>query len=60
LDADEKIVPQQFAVTASYFFAGKNIVETHRIDLRPFIGTEGERDPLVDELEKLREVVKNI
>lgn len=56
--ADQKVVPQQFAITASYGFAGKQVCETHRIDLRPFIGTEGERDPIVDELENLRKVVE--
>lgn len=57
--ADPKVVPQQFAVRASYGFAGKQVSETHRIDLRPFIGTEGERDPVVDELEKLRKIAEN-
>jgi hypothetical protein len=53
-DADPSIVPQQFSITAEYGFAGKRVKETHHIDLRPYIGSEGERDPIVDELEKLR------
>ena len=53
-----EVTPQQFIVTASYEFAGKKVEEVHRIDLRPYIGTEGERDPLVEELEKLRQAVE--
>jgi hypothetical protein len=56
--ADATVVPQQFSVVATYSFAGKQVTETHRIDLRPYIGSEGERDPLVDELEKLRKVAE--
>lgn len=55
---DASIVPQQFTITAEYEFARKQVKETHRIDLRPYIGTEGERDPIVDELEKLRIVAE--
>ncbi|MDD2180444.1 hypothetical protein OIN59_23665 [Acidovorax sp. D2M1] len=56
--ADVTVVPQQFSVTATHSFAGKQVIETHRIDLRPYIGSEGERDPVVDELEKLRKVAE--
>ena len=52
------VVPQQFAVTAAYGFAGKQVNETHRVDLRPYIGSEGEQDPIVEELEKLRKVAE--
>jgi hypothetical protein len=55
-DADASVVPKQFSVTAAYSFAGKQITETHCIDLRQFIGSEGERDPIVEELEKLRKI----
>jgi len=50
--------PQQFNITAVYAFGGKKVEETHRIDLRPYIGTEGERDPVVEELEKIRQVME--
>jgi len=56
--ADAAVVPQQFSVTATYSFVGKQVTEIHRIDLRPYIGSEGERDPVVDELEKLRKVAE--
>lgn len=52
------VTPQQFNIAATYEFAGKNVEEVHRIDLRPYIGTEGERDPVVEELEKLRQVAE--
>lgn len=57
-DADASIVPQQFAITAEYEFSRKKVKETHRIDLRPYFGTECERDPVVDELEKIRIVAE--
>ncbi|MEZ5631571.1 MAG: hypothetical protein R3F09_12820 [Burkholderiaceae bacterium] len=57
-NADPSVVPQQFSVTATYSFSGKQVNETHRIDLRPYIGSEGERDPVVEELEKLRKVAE--
>jgi len=50
--------PHQFNITATYEFSGKPVEEVHRIDLRPYIGSEGERDPLVDELEKIRQIIE--
>jgi hypothetical protein len=29
-----------------------------RVDLRPYIGTEGEHNPVVDELERIRKVME--
>lgn len=57
-DADQNSVPQQFTVTATYGFGGKEFIETNRIDLRPYIGSEGERDPIVEELEKMRKIAE--
>lgn len=57
-DADSGVVPKQFAVTAAYGFTGKQVSETHRVDLRPYISSEGEQDPIVEELEKLRKVAE--
>lgn len=57
-DADQNAVPQKFKITAEYNFGTKEFHETNHIDLRPYIGTEGERDPLVDEVEKLRKLVQ--
>ena len=57
-DAHENGVPQKFKITAQYNFGTKEFHETNRIDLRPYIGTEGEQDPLVEEIEKLRKLVQ--
>lgn len=57
-DADPNVLPQLFTITTSYSFGSKKIIEICPIDLRPYIGSEGERDPLVDELAKLREIVE--
>jgi hypothetical protein len=51
-------VPQQFTITAKYLFGGKEFNEINHIDLRPYIGSEGEHDPVVEELEKLRKVAE--
>lgn len=53
-NASPDVCPMQFNVTATYEFFGKMAVEVNRIDLRPYIGTEGEHDPVVEELERIR------
>jgi hypothetical protein len=57
-DADQAAVPRQFTVRAVYHFGAKKIDEVNHIDLMPYIGSEGERDPVVDELEKLRKLIE--
>lgn len=57
-NARTEITPPQFNVAATYEFRGKRIEEMNRIDLRPYIGSEGERDPVVEELEKIRQVIE--
>jgi len=52
------ICPTQFTITAQYEFSSKQVVEKHHIDLRGYLGSEGERDPLVEELEKIRKVME--
>lgn len=47
-------LPQQFVVTATYSYMGKQVVEKNFIDLRPFAQSEGKRNPIVEELEKIR------
>ncbi len=39
---------------ATYEFFSKKVRETTRVDLRPYLGSEGQADPLVEELERLR------
>lgn len=50
--------PTQFSITATYEYLGRSITEVNRIDLRPYIGSEGERDPIVEELERIRRVME--
>ncbi|HDL7776107.1 TPA: hypothetical protein PXP36_003717 [Yersinia enterocolitica] len=47
-------LPQQFMITATYSYMDKEVVERNHIDLRPFSRSEGERNPIVEELEKIR------
>ena len=58
-NSSSDVCPAQFNVTATYEFLGKEVTEVNRIDLRPYIGTEGERDPIVEELERIRKVMEN-
>ncbi len=58
-DAKEEAVPTQFSITATYEFAGKQVSEVSRIDLRPYIGTEADRDPIAEELERIRKVMES-
>ena len=57
-NAQPDVSPTQFNVVATYEFLGKKIEELNHVDLRPDIGTEGERDPLVEELERIRKVIE--
>ncbi|MGA8148944.1 MAG: hypothetical protein WB870_15435 [Gallionellaceae bacterium] len=52
------VCPTQFNVTATYQFLGKSVTEVNRLDLRPYIGSEGERNPVVEELERIRGVME--
>lgn len=56
--AKPEIAPTQFTVSARYEFAGKGVEELTRIDLRPYIGSEGERNPIVEELERIRHAIE--
>jgi hypothetical protein len=56
--AKSEVTPTQFAITASYEFSGKRVEEVTRIDLGPYVGSEGERSPIVDELERIRKVLE--
>jgi hypothetical protein len=50
----------QFEVSAKYEFFEKKAEEVNRVDLRPYLGSEGERDPVVDELERIRKIVEKL
>ena len=57
-NANSAITPLQFNVTATYEFLEKTVDELTRIDLRPYLRTEGEHDPIVEELEMIRKVLE--
>jgi hypothetical protein len=56
--ANSAATPVQFSITATYEFFGKKVEEINRIDLRPYVGTHGEHDPVVEELERIRKVLE--
>lgn len=56
--ANPAATPPQFNITATYEFFGKKVEEVNRIDLRAYLGTEGEHDPVVEELERIRKVLE--
>lgn len=59
-NSDQTKTPNQFKITAKFEYSGKTVTEEYYVDLRPYEGTEGAKDPLVEELEKIRkEIVKS-
>jgi hypothetical protein len=59
-DADPASTPLQFNVVATYEFFGKKVEETTHVDLRPYPGSEGEVDPLIEELERIRKELEKL
>lgn len=57
-EANPAVTPVKFNITASYEFFGKQVEEVNRIDLHPYVGTEGEHDPIVEELERIRKALE--
>ena len=57
-NANPNLTPLQFNITATYEFFGKKVQEKNCIDLRPFLGTENEHNPIVEELEKIKKVLE--
>lgn len=50
--------PAQFSVTSIYEFSGKRVEEVNHVDLRPYIGSSEEGNPIVNELENIRKVME--
>lgn len=57
-DANSEKTPKQFVITAKYRFGQQEFIENNKIDLCPFIGSEGEIDPIAEELEKIRRLAE--
>lgn len=54
-------MPQQFTIYSEYELVdGKQITESQIIDLKPFKQSEADRDPVVEELEKIRKALEKI
>lgn len=56
--ADQGLCPAQFTVVATYSYLGRKIRERFLIDLSVYAGSEGERFPIVEELERLRAAIE--
>lgn len=56
---DMNLTPEKFEVSTEYQFADKTVSENHKIDLRPFKTSEGAKDPIVEELERIRKSIKS-
>ena len=57
-ESNENLCPSYFTATAAYTHAGRTISETFPIDLSIYLGSEGERFPIVEELEKIRKAIE--
>ena len=57
-DDSEKSLPRQFVVTATYSYKDKVVVEKSHIDLCPFEQSEGEANPIGEELKIIREALE--
>lgn len=53
-------VPRTFSVTAEYDFAGQHVVETNRIDLRPYLKAGIPQDAYIRKLESIRKSLEII
>jgi hypothetical protein len=57
---DPIIAPPTFAVHAEYSFRGMPLTETTKVDLRPFAMSSVPHDPVVEELERGRNTVREV
>jgi hypothetical protein len=57
-DAKADVTPKQFSVKATYMYAGATIVEITHIDLQPYLNSQSEPYPLIDELEKIGKAIE--
>lgn len=53
-NADEKITPSIFTITARYSYGEKTVVEKTKIDLRPYLNSAIPQDPIVDNLKDIK------
>jgi len=59
-DADLKICPHTFTVTAEYQHAKTQYSEQTHVDLRPYMGTSVPQHPIVEELDKVKKSIDKL
>jgi len=57
-NADPKMTPTSFTITAEYEYQNKKVTEKTFIDLNPYLGAANPHDPLVCQLKALRETIE--
>lgn len=57
---DKPVNPKRFAVTATYSFGERTVVERHSIDLNNFYGASYGEDPLIEELKRIGGILKEL
>lgn len=59
-EADPKICPHTFKVSAEYEYGENKYSEKTHVDLRPYIGTSVPKHPVVEELERVRQSIDKL
>lgn len=59
-NADPKICPHTFTVTADYQHAKTKYSELTHVDLRPYMGTSVPQHPIVEELDKVKKSIDKL
>jgi hypothetical protein len=59
-NAENPRLPHTFSVTAVYEFEGRQVKETNRIDLRPYLGANVPQDAYLRKLKDMSESLKTI
>ena len=59
-DANPDITPLVFSICASYEFGGQNFIENTIIDLRQYLNSTKETEPIVEELKKIRKTTAKL
>ncbi|MES2189607.1 MAG: hypothetical protein V4454_05750 [Pseudomonadota bacterium] len=53
-------MPHTFSITAKYEFAGRQVQEVNRIDLRPYLGADVPQDAYIRKLREMSESLKKM
>ena len=57
-NADSDKTPIKFSIKAIYSYAGKTIEEITHIDLQPYLNSNNEPNPILNELEQIRKAIE--